>query len=105
VTVGTTGMHSVCVCEQHQNAKLFLSAVPGRHDYKDVLGILVCDLEDRKCMLRECEKCPGKEAIISHLTRIFDEADMDLADKVDYKQWLHTDRTILPISVYLSVTS
>lgn len=33
--------------------------------------------------------------ISSWLSQEDEEADMDLDDKVEYKQWLHTDRTTL----------
>ena len=60
VTVGSSGSHSVCVCEQHQNAKLLLTALPVHQDYKELLNLMVCSVDDRQCMLRECDKCPGK---------------------------------------------
>jgi hypothetical protein len=99
-------MHSVCVCEQHQNVKLLLSALPDNLEYKILLSLMVCDVEKRECMLRECEKCPGREVIIRYLTQVFDVADMDPGDEVHYKQWLHPDRTALinmtlPVSDYI----
>ena len=60
ITVGSSGSHSVYVCEQHQNAKLLLTALPVHQDYKELLNLMVCSVDDRQCMLRECDKCPGK---------------------------------------------
>ena len=34
---------------------------------KDFFSMMVCDVEDHECMLRECEKCPEKAAITEHL--------------------------------------
>jgi len=106
VSVASKGMHSVCVCEQHQNVKLHLSALPNSLEYKTLLSLMACDVEKRECMLRECEKCPGREVIIKYLKQVFDVADMDPGDEVHYKQWLHTDRTALinmtlPVSDYI----
>src|SRR5262249_16779013 len=36
ITVDKKGMHNVCVCLYHQNAKLILEAVPGSHTYQDL---------------------------------------------------------------------
>lgn len=103
VTVSASGMHSVCVCEIHQNAKLFLAAVPGKLNYKDVMSKMVCSVDNRNCMLHECDSCPGKDAVTKYLTEQFHKEDMDDDDFVQYKQWLHTDRTTL-VSLQLPVT-
>ena len=44
-------MHTVCVCEQHQNAKLLVAALPEQLDYKNLLSELVCNLNEKNCML------------------------------------------------------
>ncbi|MCH2405824.1 MAG: hypothetical protein MK200_06485 [Nitrosopumilus sp.] len=36
VSAGDSGCQNVCVCEQHQNIKLLVNAVPVKIDYKDV---------------------------------------------------------------------
>jgi hypothetical protein len=60
ITVGATGMHSVSVCEYHQNVKLLLDSLPGpKLDHKSLMAKLVCDVSERNCMLRRCQKCPG----------------------------------------------
>jgi len=46
VTVVSSGAHSVCVCEQHQNAKLLLAALPVQIDYNDLLDVMVCILSE-----------------------------------------------------------
>ena len=55
IPVTASGMHSVCVCEQHQNAKLITAVIPGSHDYEDLLEKIVCSMNDRNCMLHLCE--------------------------------------------------
>ena len=54
---------SVCVCEQHQKSKLIAAAIPGSHDYKELLEKIVCSVSNRECMLHMCESCPGKVAL------------------------------------------
>ena len=60
IPVTASGMHSVCVCEQHQYAKLITAVIPDSHDYKDLLEKIVCSVNDRKCMLHLCVSCSGK---------------------------------------------
>ena len=51
VPVSSTGMHSVCVCEIHQNVKLLVCAIPGQCTYKELMGKVVCNIDNRNCML------------------------------------------------------
>ena len=60
VPVTSSGMHNVCVCEKHQNAKLMFGASPISMDHKDAMSKIVCDLSNRQCMLLRCPSCPGK---------------------------------------------
>ena len=95
VTVNSKGMHSVCVCEQHQNAKLLVAALPGPFNYKDLLAELVCDTTRRNCMLQYCSNCPGRQQLRNMLQKLLEENDIECEDQVKYKQWLHTDGTKL----------
>ena len=52
-TVNHGGMHSVCVCQYHQNVKLLVSVIPGNFEYKDILSKAVCNIS-LKCMLHLC---------------------------------------------------
>ena len=95
VPVTSAGMHSVCVCELHQNAKLLLTAIPSQMDYKSLLEKLVCSTENRDCMLHRCSSCPGPDKLRDFLMELFSEEDYDPVNTVTYKQWVHTDRTTL----------
>ena len=95
VPVSSTGMHSVCVCEIHQNVKLLVCAIPGQCTYKELMGKVVCNIDNRNCMLHLCDNCPGKEALSEYLLQLFSDNDVDHDDMISYKQWLHTDRTTL----------
>ena len=57
IPVTAPGMHSVCVCEHHQNIMLLTAAIPSKQDYKNILSKLICSLENRTCMLHLCELC------------------------------------------------
>ena len=95
IPVTASGMHSVCVCEQHQNAKLITAVIPDSHDYKDLLEKIVCSVNDRKCMLHLCESCSGKLGLEQYLSDLFSLHDFDSDDMMTYKQWAHTDRTAI----------
>ena len=94
VTVGAKGMHSVCVCEYHQNVKLLLSSLPGpKLDHKSLMAKLVCNTSERNCMIHWCEKCPGSSNLREHLQSVFLERSIDEDDELTFKQWTHTDGT------------
>ena len=95
VTVNVPGAQSVCVCQQHQNVKLMISAIPGNHDYKEILQKLVCSISNRDCMLHMCEACPGRDAVEDFIRELFSANDFDEDDQINYKKWIHTDRTTL----------
>lgn len=81
---GASGLHSVCVCEYHQNFKLLVSEIPGVSDYKDLLQRIVCNTEQRDCMLHSCDRCPGSTALKDHLIELFNENNID---QVTFNQW------------------
>lgn len=42
--VTSRGMHSMCVCEHHQNIKLLMPAIPQHTEYTDLLKKIVCSI-------------------------------------------------------------
>jgi len=88
-------MHSVCVCKQHQNAKLLVAVIPCHNDYKELLSSMVCSLDNRTCMMQGCDECPGRSALEDYLSELFSDDDMDMDDSISFKQWVHTDGTAL----------
>ena len=95
ITVASSGTHSVCVCESHQNVKLMLASIPSNEDYRHFLGKLVCDITSRFCMLHRCDSCPGTESLSQYITELFSSNGFEEDDIVVFKQWRHTDRTTL----------
>ena len=51
VTVNSSsGIHSVCVCTIHKNAKLLHGAIPGKTNYKKFLSKFVCNTSNQDCI-------------------------------------------------------
>lgn len=97
VTVGASGMHSVCVCTVHQNVKLMLQSANIKDDYKMLIEKAVCDLSAKDCMLHRCQNCPGEDAVKVYLEEIFQ--DWDAEESIEFKQWVHTDHETLETNV------
>ena len=92
VTVGSNGTHSVCVCTIHQNAILMVEAAKTDKSYKDMIDMVVCSRQNRRCMVHRCDKCPGTEPLRSYLQTTLDE---EMNDEISFQQWQSTDRTKL----------
>ena len=76
IPVGSaSGAHSVCVCKYHQNAKLIVFAIPGVTDYKELIEMVVCDIENRDCMLHSRENYPSIDMLKNFLTTKFEKID------------------------------
>ena len=71
VTVDTTGSHSVCVCIYHQNVKLMIDACKFKTDQHTLTDLIVCDRNNRDCMIHRCDSCPGVEPLREHLLAEF----------------------------------
>ena len=63
-------MHTVCVCEQHQNAKLLVAAFPEQLDNNNILSELVFNLNEKNCMLHSCNQCPRRPQLQKALEKI-----------------------------------
>jgi len=92
VLAGSAGTHTVCVCSTQQNVKLLLDAVKIEESHKDLIKMLVCNVENSECMLRHCDNCPSDDALIEYLTAKLSE-DYDLEEEIIISQWVNTDRT------------
>ncbi|KAK3917885.1 DNA replication and repair protein RecF [Frankliniella fusca] len=63
VSAGQAGTHEQCVCQTHQNFKLLSHALNMKTYYRNLIALCVCNIEDKSCMLRICDKCPTVEEI------------------------------------------
>ena len=93
VLAGASGTHSVCVCCIHQNALLLTDAIDWDFTYKDLMEKVVCDVDNRVCMMHRCESCPGSEALEEFLDNELKHLDME--SEFHYCQWQTTDRAAL----------
>nr|XP_047144280.1 uncharacterized protein LOC124817889 [Hydra vulgaris] len=92
ITVSASGTHSVCVCAIHQNLKLLLH--PLVVTCKELLPYIVCDITNKDCMMRICEKCPATmNALVEKLYDLLGEFEED--DEIEFDQWSTTDRSKL----------
>lgn len=80
-----------CLCLYHQNVKLMIEAAKINASYKDLLKLLVCDMNKESCMFNKCSECPGKETLLDTLNQRIDE----MPEEICFKQWVNTDRAEL----------
>ncbi|XP_034253085.1 uncharacterized protein LOC117652350 [Thrips palmi] len=109
VTAGAKGVHSVCVCQTHQDTKLMLHSLHIKDHYRELIKLCVCDDKNRECMLRICKNCPKPSEISEILEdlmmksyfspedlQLMEDGSMEkrrlLAEDVQYQQWKSTDR-------------
>ena len=60
VLAGSAGTHAACVCTIHQNAILMLKSAQIEDSYQDLISMMVCDPDNKECMLQQCTDCPGR---------------------------------------------
>lgn len=94
VPVGASGTRNVCVCTYHQNVKLMLSCIDKSLDYKELLKLCVCDVNNENCMLHHCDSCPDKSVAENYLKEIVSRK-YEENNVIKYKQWVSTDRSNL----------
>ena len=83
---GANGIHSVCVCNIHQNVILLICAAQFEETLKDPTKMLVCESPNRACMLSDCNNCPPKEKLTDYLQTKFEDCDED--DIIEFNQRL-----------------
>ena len=70
---GKSGTHSKCVCAIHQNVVLLCDAIDKNHS--ELLQHLVCDTENKICMVHRCQNCPGIDGLLNKLMEMFSDMD------------------------------
>ena len=87
ILLGASGTHSVWVCKMHQNAKLLLA--PIGENYKELMKLLVCSMENRECMIKRCPDCAkNSDAILNCLHMKFSNVEDDY---IQFSQRTTTD--------------
>lgn len=84
VFAGGPGTHLVCVCQIHQNIKLKLSALNENINYKELIQVSVCSVENRSCMLQICKNCSGQRAVREYLSNVI---HIENISNVQYSNW------------------
>ena len=92
VLTGSADTHTVCACNIHQNVKLLQDAVKNERFDKDLIKMLVCNVENSECMLWHCDNCPSDDALIEYLTAKLSKG-YNLEEEIIISQWANTDRT------------
>ena len=59
VLAGWKMTHSVCVCSVYQNCVLLVDAMDWNLTYRDLVKKIVYNPESNKCIIYQCESCPG----------------------------------------------
>ena len=82
VLAGSSGTHSVCVCTYHQNMKLLLA--PLNISYEELFPFIVCDQNNRECMVHRCPRCPQsnkelEEFICNNIGECCDEDEIEFS--------------------------
>ena len=85
--------HSVCVCSAHQNVMLLVDAMDWNLTYKDLIKKIIYNPESNKCIMHQCESCPGTATLREFLDQELNEHEDD--QKFNYCQWDTTDPAIL----------
>ena len=84
--------HSVCVCTSHQNAQLRVNVANIDKNYRDLMAMTVCDLNNKMCMVHRYERCSGANALKHYLEEMFVDS---LEEEISFQQWQGTDRAML----------
>ena len=83
--------HSVCVCSAHQNVVLLVDAMDWQ-TYKDLIKKIVYNPESNKCIIHQCESCPGTATLKEFLDQELSKHEDD--EKFSYCHWGTTNRAI-----------
>ena len=92
VLPGLLGTHSVCECTHHQNMKLILAPLGVSHT--ELYEFLVCDINNKKCVIHRCPNCPeNTEMLESKLYELI--GDYYDETVIEFGQWTSKDRANL----------
>ena len=67
--------HTDCVCSNHQNVVLLVDAMEWNLTYKDLIKKIVYNPESNKCIMHQCQPCPGTAALKEFLDQELDRED------------------------------
>ena len=83
----------------NQNMKLLL--VPLNVTYQELFHLIVCDINNKECIVHRCPNCPESNTLLQdvlfHTIGNFDDDD----DVIEFSQWATTDQSNLTIQKLL----
>ena len=79
MTVGSSGTYSVCICAIHPNVILMVQAAETDKMYKNLMGMIVCSLDSKECMVHRCDKCPATEPLKSYREDAYTDLDEEVS--------------------------
>ena len=68
-----------------QNAVFLVDVIDWEYIYKDLIKKVVCDPDNKVCMMHCCESCPGSAAVEKFLDN--EVSHLDLGSEFHYCQW------------------
>ena len=93
VLAGSKMTHSVSVFSTHQYFLMLVDTLYWDLTYKDLLKKIVCNSENKKCIMHWCESCPVSATLKEFLDQRLNKYEGD--EKFNYCQWNITDQVIL----------
>ena len=63
ILAGWKMTHSVCICSVYQNVAFLVDAMDWNLTYKDLVKKIVYNPKSKKCIIHQCESCPGTAAL------------------------------------------
>lgn len=88
--------HSVCLCCIHHNVTMMNNNEKFTHTYKDLLSMMVCDMDSEVCMLYGCLLCSTSDNAADCGNKLPQD---DGLFEISYKQWVTTDQSNLVTAV------
>ena len=64
-----------------------LNVLPRKVNYEELLEKLACNIENRKCILRNCNESPSVDIISEYLFNLFKEFDYGDDIIIKYKEY------------------
>ena len=79
---GDPGTVNQCLCVNHENPKLMLEALELDLDSKELMGKLVCSIDNVDCCISDCAECPEDDALYEYLMENIPD------EQVTYSEWV-----------------
>ena len=73
-----------------------LILLPIKIDYHELYKFIVCDMQNKECMLHQCTQCPKNTSKLEE--KLFELiGKLEKEGTIEFNQWVTTDRSDLVI--------